>query len=151
MGKWGKNMQNWKNGQKSLFEVRFWFLRWLFGGFGGYFVLKSGLRILIRVPQVPFSVPSKWQKQQLDHFFYFAYFWVIFPLARTIFFKCKIRAEGTLKSKSCQHKLALELNFLSNSKGLGLYFNFWFFTEPYYPLLTHCPLTHHPHRPTIPT
>ena len=73
------------------------------------------------------------RKVIFGHFINFAYFWVIFPLARTTFFKCKIRAEGALKSKSCQHKLALELNFLSNSKGPGLYFNFWFFTEPYPP------------------
>ena len=32
-------------------------------GFWGI-VLKSGLRILIRAPEVPFLVPSKWQKQQ---------------------------------------------------------------------------------------
>ena len=72
------------------------------------------------------------RKVIFGHLINFAYFWVIFPLARTTFFKCKIRAEGALKSKSCQHKLALELNFLSNSKGLGLYVNFWFFTEPYW-------------------
>ena len=29
------------------------------GVLGGVFVLKSGLRILIRAPQVPFSVPPK--------------------------------------------------------------------------------------------
>ena len=29
------------------------------GVLGGVFVLKSGLRILIRVPEVPFSVPQK--------------------------------------------------------------------------------------------
>ena len=31
----------------------------LMGVLGGVFVLKSGLRILIRTPEVPFSVPSK--------------------------------------------------------------------------------------------
>ena len=30
------------------------------GGFGGYFILKSGLRILIQGPKMPFLVPSKW-------------------------------------------------------------------------------------------
>ena len=34
-----------------------------FGGFGGEFVLKSGLRILIRAPEVPFLVPSNWIKR----------------------------------------------------------------------------------------
>ena len=29
------------------------------GVLGGVFVLKSGLRVLIRAPQVPFSVPPK--------------------------------------------------------------------------------------------
>ena len=32
------------------------------GVLGGVFVLKSGLRILIRAPQVPFSVPQNGQK-----------------------------------------------------------------------------------------
>ena len=27
---------------------------------GGVFVLKSGLRILIRAPEVPFLLPAKW-------------------------------------------------------------------------------------------
>ena len=59
MGKWGKNIKKTRNGQKSLFEVLFWFLRCLFGGFRGYFVLKSGLTILIRALEVPFLVPPK--------------------------------------------------------------------------------------------
>ena len=50
-------------GRFCVFEGQFWFLRWLFGGFGGQFVLKSGLRILIRVPKMPFSVRPKWEKQ----------------------------------------------------------------------------------------
>ena len=32
------------------------------GGFRGVFALKSGLRILIRAPEVPFSVPPKTPK-----------------------------------------------------------------------------------------
>ena len=39
------------------------------GVLGGVFVLKSGLRILIRAPEVPFSVPA--QNAQNDPFFYF--------------------------------------------------------------------------------
>ena len=35
--KGGKNIKNTQNGKKSLFEVRFEFLRCLFGGFGGGF------------------------------------------------------------------------------------------------------------------
>ena len=34
-GKWGKNIKKTQNGKKSLFEVRFGFLKCLFGGFGG--------------------------------------------------------------------------------------------------------------------
>ena len=36
-----------------------WFPKWLNEGFRGVFVLKSGLTILIRAPEVPFSVPPK--------------------------------------------------------------------------------------------
>ena len=57
-----KNIKKTQNGQKSLFEGRFQFLRCVFGGFGGQFVLKSGLRSLFRAPEVPFSVPPKWLK-----------------------------------------------------------------------------------------
>ena len=39
------------------------------GVLGGVFVLKSGLRILIRAPQVPFLVPPKTPK--MTHFFFF--------------------------------------------------------------------------------
>ena len=39
------------------------------GVLGGVFVLKSGLRILIRAPEVPFSVSA--QNAQNDPFFYF--------------------------------------------------------------------------------
>ena len=46
-------------GQKSLFRGPKWFPKCLNGGFRGVFVLKSGLRILIRAPEVPFSVPPK--------------------------------------------------------------------------------------------
>ena len=53
--------------------------------------------------------------------------------ARAFFFKCKRTTERVLKSKSCQHKPALILNFLSNSNCAGLFFDFWFFTEPYCP------------------
>ena len=36
------------------------------GGFRGVFVLKSGLRILIWAPEVPFSVPPKTPKMVRD-------------------------------------------------------------------------------------
>ena len=42
------------------------------GVLGGVFVLKSGLRILIRAPEVPFSVPPKTPK--MGHFGVFGYF-----------------------------------------------------------------------------
>ena len=54
-----ENDQNKKNSQKSLFRGPKWFPKCLNGGFRGVFVLKSGLRILIRAPQVPFLVPPK--------------------------------------------------------------------------------------------
>ena len=40
------------------------------GVLGGVFVLKSGRRILIRAPEVPFSVPPKTPKMGV-----FGYFW----------------------------------------------------------------------------
>ena len=43
------------------------------GVLGGVFVLKSGLRILIRAPQVPFLVPPKAPK--MGHFGCFWLFW----------------------------------------------------------------------------
>merc|ERR1712016_422592 len=54
-----ENDQNKKNGQKSLFRGPKWFPKCLNGGFRGIFVLKSGLRILIWAPEVPFLVPPK--------------------------------------------------------------------------------------------
>ena len=42
------------------------------GVLGGVFVLKSGLRILIRAPEVPFLVPPKTLKK--GHFGCFGYF-----------------------------------------------------------------------------
>ena len=54
-----KIQQKVQNGWKSLFGGPKWFPRCLNGGFVGVFVLKSGLRILIRAPEVPFSVPPK--------------------------------------------------------------------------------------------
>ena len=39
------------------------------GVLGGVFVLKSGLRILIRAPQVPFSVPPKTPKMGVFGYF----------------------------------------------------------------------------------
>ena len=45
--------------QKSLFRGPKWLPKCLNGVLGEVFVLKSGLRILIWAPQVPFSVPLK--------------------------------------------------------------------------------------------
>ena len=39
------------------------------GVLGGVFVLKSGLRILIRAPEVPFSVPPKTPKMGVFGYF----------------------------------------------------------------------------------
>ena len=39
------------------------------GVLGGVFVLKSGLRILIRAPEVPFSVPPKTLKMGVFGYF----------------------------------------------------------------------------------
>ena len=51
----GKNMQNWQNCEKkTFFEGQKRFPRCLNGDFGGLFVLKSGLRILIWPLEVPF-------------------------------------------------------------------------------------------------
>ena len=55
---------NWKmtkkvNGQKSLFQGPKWFPKCLNRAFRGVFVLKSGPRILIQAPEVPFSEPPK--------------------------------------------------------------------------------------------
>ena len=44
----------------------------LMGVLGGVFVLKSGLRILIRAPEVAFLVPPEWLK--LGHFSQFSHF-----------------------------------------------------------------------------
>ena len=83
------------------------------GVLGGVFVLKSGLRILIRAPQVPFSVPPKTPKvnPHLDtlgttldpgkvifgHFIYFGHFPIEIPMHLQI---CIFRSQGVLKSKS---------------------------------------------------
>ena len=40
------------------------------------------------------------RKVIFGHFVNFAYFYLIFPLARAVFFKCKWTTEGVLKSKS---------------------------------------------------
>ena len=48
-----------QNGSKSVFK----------GVLGGVFVLKSGLRILIRAPEVPFSVPPKRPKMGVFGYF----------------------------------------------------------------------------------
>ena len=67
-----KIQQKVQNGWKSLFGGPKWFPRCLNGGFGGVFVLKSGLRILIRAPEVPFLVPPKcWKWVILGVFGYF--------------------------------------------------------------------------------
>ena len=47
---------------KITFRGPKWFPKYLNRGFRGVFVLKSGLRILIRAPEVPFSVPPKTPK-----------------------------------------------------------------------------------------
>ena len=64
-GKRGENIKKTQNGKKSLFEVRFGFLRWLFGGFGGLFGGVGGLKILISAPEVPFLVHPNWLKRLL--------------------------------------------------------------------------------------
>ena len=46
----------------SLFRGQKWFPKCLNGGFRGVFVLRSGLWILIRAPEVPFLVPPKTPK-----------------------------------------------------------------------------------------
>ena len=46
-----------QNGSKSVFPK--WFQKCLNGGFRGVFLLKSGLRILIQAPKVPFLIPPK--------------------------------------------------------------------------------------------
>ena len=51
-----------QNGKNLLFEVRFGFLRWLFGGFGGLFGGVGDLKILILAPEVPFLAPPNWLK-----------------------------------------------------------------------------------------
>ena len=60
------------------------------GVLGGVFVLKSGLRILIRAPEVPFSVPPKTPKMGVfgyfggkvifGHFTYFGHFPIEIPI-----------------------------------------------------------------------
>ena len=44
---------------KSLSWGPKWFPKCLNGGFRGAFVLKSGVRILLWPPEVPFSIPPK--------------------------------------------------------------------------------------------
>ena len=61
-GKRGENIKKTQNGKKSLFEVRFGFLRWLFGGFGGLFGGEGDLKILILAPEVSFLAPPNWPK-----------------------------------------------------------------------------------------
>ena len=51
------------------------------GVLGGVFVLKSGLRILIRTPEVPFSVPPKMLK--MGHF---GCFWLNMSESEKLFF-----------------------------------------------------------------
>ena len=51
-----------------------WVPKVSFWGFGGGLVYKSGLRILIRAPEVPFLVPPKWSKR--GHF-------IIYTLVKT--------------------------------------------------------------------
>ena len=55
------------------------------GVLGGVFVLKSGLRILIRAPQVPFLVPPKTPildpgKVIFGHFIFFGHFPIEIPI-----------------------------------------------------------------------
>ena len=59
---------------------------------------------------------NRTSKKRLGHFINL-YFYVVSPLARA--FQVFI-TEGVLESKSCQHKLDLELIFLSNSNCAGL-------------------------------
>jgi len=65
-------------------------------------------------PKTP-KKPSQEPKSDLEKWFlaifYFAYFWVICPLARTIFFECKIWTEGALKSKSWRKQTSFKIKF----------------------------------------
>ena len=68
MGKRGKNMQNWQNGQKSLFEGQERFPRCPNGCMGVVWISKSGLGILIWYPQNgkngPFWVQERIEAQE---------------------------------------------------------------------------------------
>merc|ERR1719210_785913 len=64
-----ENDQNKQNGQRSPFRGPKWFPKCPNGGFRGVFVLKSGPRILIWAPQVPFSVPQKTPKMGVFGYF----------------------------------------------------------------------------------
>ena len=54
---------------QCFFQGPQWFPKCLNGGFRGVFVLKSGLRILIRTPEVPFLVPPKTPKMGVFGYF----------------------------------------------------------------------------------
>ena len=93
----------------------FHFLRYDFGSWGGFLeVLGASLcwKVVLEFwfghPKCHFWYP---QNGCFCHFFYFAYFWVIFPLARTIFFKCKFRSQGALKSKSWRKQTSFKIKF----------------------------------------
>ena len=88
-----------------------WFPKCLNGGFRGVFVLKSGLRILIRAPEVPFSVPPKEPKTPIlgvlggrkvifGHFIYFGQFPIEIPIEAKKFYGQQ--KEGSyIKNKNC--------------------------------------------------
>ena len=62
------------------------------GVLGGVFVLKSGLRILIRAPEVPFSLPPG--KVIFGHFIFFGHFPIEIPMHLQI---CIFQPQGVLK------------------------------------------------------
>ena len=72
------------------------------GVLGGVFVLRSGLRILIWAPQVPFSVPPK--KAQNGSFLAILLILVIFPLK----FPLKPKTANGKKCPTAKTKTVLE-------------------------------------------
>ena len=51
------------------------------------------------------------QKVIFGHFVKFAYFYLVFQLARVVFFKCKRTTEGVLKSKSWRKQTSFRIKF----------------------------------------
>ena len=66
------------------------------------------------------------RKVIFGHFVNFAYFYLVLPLARAFFFKCKRTTEGVLKSKSWWKQTSLELDRKFNFKASLFSSTFWF-------------------------